>query len=540
MIQIFTDTSANLPAAYIQKYSLRVIPLTYFVDGAEAHQDPAVDFDGKAYYDAMRSGTPVSTAMINLAAFLEPLHAALAAGDDVIYIGMSGGISGTAHAAAMAVQELQEEFPERKIAAIDTYAASLGEGLLVLEAARMLENGAPFSLIVEQISRRRHTMCQYFTVDDLAYLERGGRVSKAAAIVGTVLKIKPLLRGDDEGKIVQCGKTRGRKQSLTALADFYEKLVADKSEEIGIAHADDAAGAQFLLRVLRARHRLTRRPRHGGAVFPGHPQINENPEDTSSGFLCLFPVDLPDHFLELRARAHDLAPAAKAAQLEIRADAQHLPAFLAAGVLFFHRQNVADLNIHRSLPLDALPVGTRRLLGLVVTVFIIVLSLQLIGQVLLLHPMTRVAVRILVALLTLEARAVGMDVLQLTRDGPRLPCPNVGDRGVDGHDNGVGLRRRGQQQHCLRQRQPRLRQAELKRAVHAGFHDHGRLRIGKADILARRAQDAPARTDQVAGLEQARQIMQRRVGIRAAQRLHERGHDVIVVVARTVIVHGAA
>ena len=207
----------------------------------------------QAYYDAMRSGTPVSTAMINLGAFLEPLHAALAAGDDVIYIGMSGGISGTAHAAAMAVQELQEEFPERKIAAIDTYAASLGEGLLVIEAARMLENGAPFSLIVEQISRRRHTMCQYFTVDDLAYLERGGRVSKAAAIVGTVLKIKPLLRGDDEGKIVQCGKTRGRKQSLTALADFYEKLVADKSEEIGIAHADDAAGAQFLLDALRQR-----------------------------------------------------------------------------------------------------------------------------------------------------------------------------------------------------------------------------------------------------------------------------------------------
>ena len=245
MVQIFTDTSANLPAAYIQKYSLRVIPLHYSINGVQAEQDPTIDFDGKAYYDAMRSGAPVSTAMINLAAFLEPLHEALAA--------MSGGISGTAHAAAMAVEELQEEFPERKIAAIDTYAASLGEGLLVLEAARMLENGAPFSLIVEQISQRRRTMCQYFTVDDLAYLGRGGRVSKAAAIVGTVLKIKPLLRGDDEGKIIQCGKTRGRKQSLTALADFYEKLVADKSEEIGIAHADDAAGAQFLLDALRQR-----------------------------------------------------------------------------------------------------------------------------------------------------------------------------------------------------------------------------------------------------------------------------------------------
>ena len=144
MIQIFTDTSANLPAAYIQKYFLRVIPLHYSINGVQAEQDPTIDFDGKTYYDAMRSGAPVSTAMINLAAFLEPLHAALAAGDDVIYIGMSGGISGTAHAAAMAVEELQEEFPERKIAAIDTYAASLGEGLLVLEAARMLENGAPF------------------------------------------------------------------------------------------------------------------------------------------------------------------------------------------------------------------------------------------------------------------------------------------------------------------------------------------------------------------------------------------------------------
>ena len=275
MIQIFTDTSANLPAAYIQKYSLRVIPLHYSINGVQAQQDPTVDFDGKAYYDAMRSGAPVSTAMINLAAFLEPLHEALADGNDVIYIGMSGGISGTAHAAAMAVEELQEEFPERKIAAIDTYVASLGEGLLVLEAARMLENGAPFSLIVEQISRRRHTMCQYFTVDDLAYLERGGRVSKAAAIVGTVLKIKPLLRGDDEGKIVQCGKTRGRKQSLTALADFYEKLVADKSEEIGIAHADDAAGAQFLLDALRQRgftgERLTvcYEPVTGSHVGPG-------------------------------------------------------------------------------------------------------------------------------------------------------------------------------------------------------------------------------------------------------------------------------
>lgn len=253
MLQLFTDTSANLPVALTKQHHITVVPFSYTVDGKETDYPDDVDFDGAAFYGAMRRGAVVKTSMVNPALMANYFERALSQGDDVLYVGMSGGISGTAHAAAMAVEELQEEFPERKIAAIDTYAASLGEGLLVLEAARMLENGAPFSLIVEQISQHRRTMCQYFTVDDLAYLERGGRVSKAAAIVGTVLKIKPLLRGDDEGKIVQCGKTRGRKQSLTALADFYEKLVADKSEEIGIAHADDEAGAQFLLDALRQR-----------------------------------------------------------------------------------------------------------------------------------------------------------------------------------------------------------------------------------------------------------------------------------------------
>ena len=251
MIQIFTDTSANLPAAYIQKYSLRVIPLTYFVDGVEAHQDPAVDFDGKAYYDAMRSGTPVSTAMINLGAFLEPLHAALAAGDDVIYIGMSGGISGTAHAAAMAVQELQEEFPERKIAAIDTYAASLGEGLQVLEAAELLRAGRSFEEVGDRILTRRPHMCQFFTVDDLNYLKRGGRISGAAALVGSVLGIKPILRGDETGHIVSCGKVRGNKKAYAELADYFDKRALDKTARIGIAHADNEEGAQALIALLR-------------------------------------------------------------------------------------------------------------------------------------------------------------------------------------------------------------------------------------------------------------------------------------------------
>ena len=253
MTKLYTDTSANLPLALLREYDIAVIPFSYTVNGMAEDYNEETDFDGKAFYDAMRRGAEVKTSMVNPATAAAFFERALAQGDDVLYVGMSGGISGTAHAASLAVEELKEEFPERKVASIDTYAASLGEGLLVVEAARMLENGASFDEIVEKISQRRHVMCQYFTVDDLAYLERGGRVSKAAAIVGTVLKIKPLLRGDEEGKIVLCGKTRGRKHSLTSLADFYEKLVADKTEEIGIAHADDAQSAQFLLDELRKR-----------------------------------------------------------------------------------------------------------------------------------------------------------------------------------------------------------------------------------------------------------------------------------------------
>lgn len=251
MIQIFTDTSANLPAAYIQKYSLRVIPLTYFVDGVEAHQDPAVDFDGKAYYDAMRSGTPVSTAMINLAAFLEPLHEALADGNDVIYIGMSGGISGTAQAAVIAAGELTEKYPARKIVTIDTYAASLGEGLQVLEAARMIEEGKSLDEIKAHLLSRRPHMCQFFTVDDLAYLKRGGRISSATALIGTVLSIKPILRGDETGHIVSCGKVRGMKRAYQELANYYDGRALDKSEMLGIAHADNEEGAQALIALLR-------------------------------------------------------------------------------------------------------------------------------------------------------------------------------------------------------------------------------------------------------------------------------------------------
>ena len=253
MIKIFTDTSANLPAELIKKHGLTVVGFSYSVNGVEVKEDPEADFDGKAFYGAMREGAQVKTAMVNIGTFTEAMDAELSAGNDIIYIGMSGGISGTAHAARVAAEDLSEIYPERRIAVIDTLAASLGEGLQVLEAAEMLEAGASFDGIVDTVNKKRLTMCQYFTVDDLEYLKRGGRISKVASVVGTVLRIKPLLTGNDEGKIVLCGKARGRRQSLMDLAERYDALVRHKDERIGIAHADDEAGAAILLGLLRSK-----------------------------------------------------------------------------------------------------------------------------------------------------------------------------------------------------------------------------------------------------------------------------------------------
>ena len=199
----------------------------------------------------MRSGTSVTTAMINIAGFLEPLREALAAGDDAIYIGMSGGISGTAQAAVIAAGELTEKYPARRIVTIDTYAASLGEGLQVLEAARMIEEGKSLDEIKAYLLSRRPHMCQFFTVDDLAYLKRGGRISSATALIGTVLSIKPILRGDETGHIVSCGKVRGMKRAYQELANYYDGRALDKSEMLGIAHADNEEGAQALIALLR-------------------------------------------------------------------------------------------------------------------------------------------------------------------------------------------------------------------------------------------------------------------------------------------------
>lgn len=249
MTQLFTDTSANLPVEIIDEYGIEVVPFSYTIDGVE--YIPEREFDGKAFYAAMRAGSEVKTSMVNAGTFIEHFKAALDAGKDVLYIGMSGGISGTANAALMAKQELDEEYPDRKIVVIDTLAASLGEGLFVIKAAEQLKDGVALDAIEETIRAQVPSMCQSFTVDDLKYLKNTGRVSGAAAIIGNVLSIHPILIGDYEGKIVVKAKVRGMKRTLDALAERYAELALSKTETIGIAHADNEEGKAYLVQRLR-------------------------------------------------------------------------------------------------------------------------------------------------------------------------------------------------------------------------------------------------------------------------------------------------
>ena len=235
---ILTDTSANLPTPLLQKHGVTVAPFSYSYDGAEHTCLDTESFDGAAYYGAMRKGTVVTTSLVNPDRFISAARPLLAAGEDVLFVGMSSGISGSFGSAKLAAGDLREEFPGRDIQLVDTLGASLGEGILVLRAIEMRENGASLSETAAALRDMRWRMYQIFTVDDIMYLRRTGRLSNAKAIVASVLHIKPVLRG--------------RRKSIDALVERYRKYaVAPETQTVGIAHADCAEDAEYLASALR-------------------------------------------------------------------------------------------------------------------------------------------------------------------------------------------------------------------------------------------------------------------------------------------------
>lgn len=249
MVRIMTDNAANLPKALLEQYGIGELCLTYTVDGVPA--DLSAEFDGRAFYEAMRRGAVVQTSMVTPEAARQGMEPHLANGDDVLFVGLSGGVSGTCWGVGLVAGELAEQYPERKIHVLDSRGASLGEGLIALEAAKLAAEGR----VIEEIIVRCEELCgkmrQHFMVDDLKFLRRGGRISGGAALAGTLLQIKPILQGDEEGKIVVLAKVRGKKAGIEELVRLYDQMVEDKGAPVGISHAGSPADALHVATRLR-------------------------------------------------------------------------------------------------------------------------------------------------------------------------------------------------------------------------------------------------------------------------------------------------
>ena len=253
MFSVVTDTSSNLDCKWLEEHDVPVIPFHYFVNGKDCTCTDTRGFDGPSFYNAMRAGEKVSTSQITPQAYLDTFRPLLQQGRDILFVSMSSGISGSYSQSVFASKELQEEFPDRKILTLDTLGASLGEGLLVVKAVENRDAGVSVQETYDQLQALRYSMCQVFTVDDLKYLKNTGRLSNMAAFMGTVLNIKPLLKGNTEGKIISFAKIHGRKRAIKGMAEQYDRFVRDAgSQTIGIAHADCQADVDWLVSLLKA------------------------------------------------------------------------------------------------------------------------------------------------------------------------------------------------------------------------------------------------------------------------------------------------
>ena len=257
---IVTDSSSNLPEDIIDQHDLTVLPLTFMVDGEEYRSYlKGEKTDLSQFYTMMREGKVITTSLPNLKESRESIEALLREGRDVLYLGFSSGLSGTYQAIELMLTELAGLYPDRTVASVDTLAASLGEGLLVYYAAKMREEGASIEKVRDWVEEHKLHLAHWFTVDDLMFLFRGGRVSRTAAWAGTMLNIKPVMHVDDEGHLIPLEKVRGRKKSLKALVDHMEQTadapVADQT--VYITHGDCLEDAEYVAGLVRERFGVT-------------------------------------------------------------------------------------------------------------------------------------------------------------------------------------------------------------------------------------------------------------------------------------------
>lgn len=251
--RIVTDSTTDLTPELIQELDVQVIPLCYIMEGKTYHNIPGGgEMTDREFYAKLRAGSMSTTTQVNSEEFLRVFTPLLEAGQDVLYIGFPSGLSGTYQSAALAREELKQRFPGRRLEVFDSRCASMGEGLLVYHAAKLQQAGKSLDEVLSWLKENVLNLCHWFTVDDLNHLKRGGRVSTATALVGTMLGIKPVLHVDNEGHLIPVSKVRGRKQSLDALVRRMEDTALDPAGQmVFISHGDCLEDARYVERQIR-------------------------------------------------------------------------------------------------------------------------------------------------------------------------------------------------------------------------------------------------------------------------------------------------
>ena len=251
--QIVTDSSCDLPQALADELDLAVLPLHVLIgEHTYANYLDGREIGFKEFYDKLRNGERATTSAVNVSEFTAVMEGKLKEGLDILFIGFSSGLSTTYQSGAIACDELREKYPERKLIAIDSLCASLGEGLLLYLAAKKQQSGASMDEVADYVRETIPHLCHWFTVNDLMFLKRGGRVSATAALVGTLLGVKPVLHVDDEGHLIPVSKVRGRRQSLDALVQKMEETAIQPADQtVFISHGDCLADAEYVAKRVR-------------------------------------------------------------------------------------------------------------------------------------------------------------------------------------------------------------------------------------------------------------------------------------------------
>ena len=251
---VYTDSACDISPEILDQWGVKYLSLTFRFEGDETEYSNS-DMPAEPFYAKMRAGEVAKTSAINTETFKDAFEAELRAGNDILYIGFSSGLSNTVNAAQLAANELLSEYPERKLIVVDTLAASAGFGMLLYLALKRKNEGATIEEAAQFVVETRLHQCHWFTVDDLMYLKRGGRISPAVALVGTMLGIKPVMHMDNEGHLVKVSQARSRKGALKALVDKYTELALEPgSGTVFISHGDCMDDVNRLKEMLKARH----------------------------------------------------------------------------------------------------------------------------------------------------------------------------------------------------------------------------------------------------------------------------------------------